>query len=262
MPDTCRTGTGCSVLILGGTTDARQLAERLTLSFPHYQLTMSLAGRTRAPLRQPIPTRIGGFGGIGGLARWLIDHGISMLIIATHPFAAQMPVHAVAAAQRVGIPVIRLLRPPWRPLPNDSWHSCQTLKQAARLLGPYSQRVFLPIGRQSVAAFTTAPQHVYVVRSIEPLEDTLLLPHLHSVQARGPFSQQEEEMLMRKWSITRMVCKNSGGHSMASKLHAARTLGIPIIMVERPVLPLHIPTFDDVTPLIQALPFYLQDASE
>lgn len=258
MPDTRRSKD--SVLILGGTTEARQLGEQLVLNFPHCQFTMSLAGRTRTPLRQPIPTRIGGFGGITGLARWLIDHCINMLIIATHPFAAHMPMNAIAAAQQAGIPVVRLLRPAWRPSLGDNWHSCKTLDYAAQQLGTPTQRVFLPIGRQSLTAFATAPQHIYIVRSIEPLDETLLLPHVHSVRARGPFSQQEEEALMAQWHITRMVCKNSGGNAMATKLHAARALGIPILMVERPTLAASIPTFDDINALVEAFPLHLQSA--
>lgn len=246
-----------SILILGGTTDARQLAQQLAADFPHCQLTMSLAGRTRAPRSQPIATRIGGFGGANGLADWLVAHNITLLIIATHPFAAQMPVNAVMAAQHAGIPVLRLLRPSWQPQLNDDWEHCHSLDEAAALLGESPQRVFLPIGRQSVASFVAAPHHHYVVRSIEPLDKGLALPHLHTIQERGPFSLHAEKALMQHWEITRMVCKNSGGESMAEKLHAARLLNIPVIMVERPLLPVTVMTFNDSASLTLALPDYI-----
>lgn len=246
-----------SILILGGTAEARQLAHQLTVAFPHCQLTMSLAGRTQTPRPQPIATRIGGFGGVTGLAHWLVAHNITLLIIATHPFAAQMPLNAAMAAQQVGIPVLRLLRSPWQPLLGDHWQHCHSLRHAAILLGETPQRVFLPIGRQSVALFASVPQHHYIVRSIEPLDKKLSLPHLHTIQARGPFSQSAEEDLMRRWDITRMVCKNSGGETMAAKLYAARALDIPIIMVERPSLPMTITTFETPASLALALPNYL-----
>ncbi|BBG29632.1 cobalt-precorrin-6A reductase [Zymobacter palmae] len=245
------------ILILGGTTEAKLLAQQLTVHVPGCRLTMSLAGRTRSPLRQPIPTRTGGFGGVEGLARWLIEHQVSLLIIATHPFAAQMPVNAVAAARQAGIPSLRLLRPAWLPEPGADWHRCDSLSQAVQRLGEAPQRVFLPIGRQSAASFAAAPQHTYLVRSIEPLDDDMALPHIHSLLARGPFSLHEEETLMTRWCITRMVCKNSGGHSMAAKLQAAHTLDIPVIMVERPRLPINVSTFESVTSLIRALPHFL-----
>ena len=245
--------TAGHILILGGTAEARQLAQQLKAHAPDCRLTMSLAGRTSAPLRQPIPTRSGGFGGAEALTRWLIEQRVSLLIVATHPFAAQMPVHAIAAAKQAHIPIVRLLRPAWTPEPNARWHRCQTLLQAAQQLGNTPQRVFLPIGRQSAALFAAAPQHTYLVRSIEPLEERAMLPHLHSLQARGPFSQQEEEDLMVSWGITRMVCKNSGGNAMATKLQAAGALGIPIVMVERPQLPTPITTFSAVAPLLHAL---------
>lgn len=245
--------TAGHILILGGTAEAKQLAQQLIVHAPHCRLTMSLAGRTSAPLQQPIPTRSGGFGGTQGLARWLIEQRVSLLIVATHPFAAQMPVHAIEAAKQAHVPVVRLLRPAWAPEPGAFWQRCQTLLQAAQQLGNTPQRVFLPIGRQSVASFMTAPQHTYVVRSIEPLEAHTALPHLHSLQARGPFSQQEEEKLMISWNITRMVCKNSGGDTMSTKLQAARALGIPVLMVERPQLPNAITTFNSVASLLHAL---------
>src|ERR1700733_13759213 len=50
------------VLILGGTTEARQLAGHLA-SRAEFAATLSLAGRTAAPAAQPVPVRVGGFGG-------------------------------------------------------------------------------------------------------------------------------------------------------------------------------------------------------
>src|ERR1700750_613266 len=63
------------VLILGGTAEARQLAERLA-SRAELDFTLSLAGRTAAPARQPVPVRRGGFGGAAGLADYLINERI------------------------------------------------------------------------------------------------------------------------------------------------------------------------------------------
>lgn len=245
------------ILILGGTSDARRLAQQLKMLYPHCQLIISLAGRTSQPHQQPVPIRVGGFGGMKGLYQWIISHQIKLVIIATHPFAAQMPINAVSAAAQAGIPVVRLLPPAWQPQQKDSWQSCHSLIEAAERLGNAPQRVFLPIGRQSVAAFAAAPHHCYVVRSIEPLDSALSLPHLYAIQERGPFSKAHEESLMAHWGITCMVCKNSGVDTMATKLHAAQALKIPIIMVERPKLPIKVATFEQVEPLINMIPALL-----
>ena len=241
------------VLILGGTADARSLAQAMTAAFPRWQLVMSLAGRTRAPMTQGVPTRVGGFDGASGLARWLIQHDITLLIVATHPFAARMPVNAAQAARLAEVPVVRLLRPPWQPEADDNWQQCQTLQEAPALLGSASHTVFLPIGRQSLSPFAEAPHHHYVVRSIEPLPDTLRPPRVTSLRARGPFTMANEMALMRRMRITRMVCKNSGAPSMAAKLRAARALSIPVIMVAPPAVDAGMVTFDTLEALIGAL---------
>ena len=197
----------------------------------------SYAGRTEAPVVQPLPVRIGGFGGVEGLAEYLRAEGISHLIDATHPFAAQMSRNAVEASAVTGIPLIALEREPWRAGQGDRWTHVADLKGAVAVLGDAPRRVFLAIGRQNLSAFTGAPQHHYLLRLVDPPTDPLPLPRAEAVIARGPFTLEGDRALLRDQRIDVIVAKNSGGAGAEAKLVAARELGLPAILIDRPVVP-------------------------
>lgn len=221
------------VLILGGTLEARQLAGRLATR-DDLTLTLSLAGRTRDPAAQPVPVRSGGFGGPEGLAGYLRDECISLLIDATHPYAARISANAAQASALAGVPVLRLDRGAWRPVEGDRWLVVEDAEEAVRELGETSRRVFLALGRQELAGFEAAPQHLYLIRSVDPVEPPLAVPHAVYVLGRGPFRQADELELLKTHGIDAIVCKNSGGTASYGKLVAARALGIPVLMFRRP----------------------------
>jgi precorrin-6A/cobalt-precorrin-6A reductase len=224
------------VLILGGTTEASELAQLLA-GDSRFEATLSLAGRTSAPKRQPIAIRVGGFGGIDGLARLLREQKIAAMIDATHPYADQMSAHAVAACARVGIPLASLMRPAWTPQPGDAWQNAESTTAAVGMLGSTPRRVFLSLGRQDVHRFTAAPQHHYVARVIELPRQTAMPPNLVLLRQRGPFDRDAEERLLRDHKIDAVVSKNSGGSATYPKIEAARALGLPVIMIARPDKP-------------------------
>jgi precorrin-6A/cobalt-precorrin-6A reductase len=224
------------LLILGGTTEATALA-RAVAGDEGFAVTLSLAGRTRDPAASPVPVRVGGFGGADGLARTLSAERIERLIDATHPFAARISANAAEAARRVGVPLLAIRRPAWTPGEGDRWIEVADMAAAAGALGERPRTVFLTIGRQEVAAFAAAPQHTYVVRSIEPIGDTLSVPNLRTIEARGPFDAAAEAALMREAGIEVVVSKNAGGAATFGKILAARHLGLPVIMVRRPAKP-------------------------
>ena len=221
------------LLILGGTSEARRLAERLA-GRDDVDAVLSLAGRTERPAAQALATRSGGFGGIDGLATYLREHRIDRVIDATHPFAAQMSRHAVEACARENIPLLVFSRAPWRPRENDEWIEVESNAVVATALGATPRRVFMTIGRLGLADFTGAPQHSYVIRTIDPPGDLAFLPHHRVIFARGPFSVEDEMTLMRAQKIDIVVTKNSGGAATEAKLDAARALRIPVILVARP----------------------------
>jgi precorrin-6A/cobalt-precorrin-6A reductase len=224
------------ILILGGTTEARLLAGKLAAR-PDLKLMLSLAGRTHNPVPQPVPVRVGGFGGAEGLAHYLAENRIDVLIDATHPFAARISENAANAARRAGTPAIALRRPEWLPDRGDRWTSVESIGDGVAALGEKPRRVFVTLGRQELAPLARAPQHFYLVRSVDPVEPPLDLPHAAHLLARGPFAEEVERDLLLTHRIDVILAKNSGGDATYGKIAAARTLGIEMVMVRRPSPP-------------------------
>jgi precorrin-6A/cobalt-precorrin-6A reductase len=224
------------ILILGGTTEARQLAGRLSAR-ADLAITLSLAGRTENPLAQDVPTRMGGFGGVDGLADYLGEKRVDLLVDATHPYAAQISANAAEAARRSGVPVMALRRPGWQRTAGDRWTLVDTTADAVKALGSAPRRVFLALGRQEVAAFEAAPRHRYLVRSVDPVEPELAVPDARYLLARGPFREADERALLERQDIDVVISKNSGGEATYGKIAAARALGIEVVMIRRPSLP-------------------------
>jgi precorrin-6A/cobalt-precorrin-6A reductase len=225
-----------SILILGGTTEARQIAGRLA-ALNRFRVELSLAGRTKTPVEQPVPVRTGGFGGAEGLARYLGEHRIDLMIDATHPYAARISANADTAARMAKIPLVALRRPGWDSQVGDRWQEVESVEQAVASLGTAPRSAFLALGRQELLPFEAAPQHRYLVRSVDPVEPPLDLPHVRYITARGPFAEEDEIALLRDNRIEVIVSKNSGGAASYGKIVAARKLGLDVIMVRRPVLP-------------------------
>lgn len=221
------------VLILGGTSEASQLARRLA---PRQDIAaiLSLAGVTENPRQPPVPFRVGGFGGVDGLHDFLVAEHIEAVVDATHPFAARISENAIRACARAGIALVAFTRPAWQQQPGDHWISADDAQAAVCALGEVPRRVFLTHGRLQLAPFAAAPQHHYLVRSIDPPADLTTLPSHQLIQARGPFQLDDEIKLMRQHGIESIVSKNSGGPSTYAKIEAARTLRIPVVMISRP----------------------------
>jgi precorrin-6A/cobalt-precorrin-6A reductase len=224
------------ILILGGTAEARQLAGRLA-GRADLEVTLSLAGRTATPAAQPVPIRIGGFGGADGLAKYLAGEGIDALIDATHPYANVISANAVEAARRSGVPSIALRRPQWIAVPGDRWIEVSDVREAVRAIGQTPRRVFVALCRNELKPFRDAPQHYYLIRSVDPVDPPLPLPHVGYVTGRGPFGEADDHALMIEHRIDVVVAKNSGGTATYGKIAAARALGIDVIMLRRPAAP-------------------------
>jgi precorrin-6A/cobalt-precorrin-6A reductase len=224
------------ILILGGTFEARRLAERLR-GRADVAVTLSLAGRTAVPAAQPVPVRVGGFGGTEGLAAYLRAERVVALIDATHPYAAAISANAARAAAVAGVRLLALHRPPWQPTAGDRWTEVADVREAVRALGSAPRHVFLALGRKELGPFGTAPQHHYLVRSVDPVDPPLPVPHATYVVARGPFAEGAERNLLVTHAIDVIVAKNSGGEATYGKIAAARPLGIEVVLLRRPQLP-------------------------
>jgi precorrin-6A/cobalt-precorrin-6A reductase len=219
-----------TILILGGTRDAADLAKELVAAKPNARIITSLAGRTRDPAPLVGEVRIGGFGGIEGLARYLTETGVTRLIDTTHPFARQISASAIEAAKLAGVQLDIRTRTPWAKQTGDNWIEVETL-EAARDAIPTRARVLLTLGSQHIGLFATRDDVHFVVRMIDPPEHPLQLPNHALVLGRPGDTPAVETMLLIAHSITHIVCRNSGGNAAYAKIEAARELGLPVIII-------------------------------
>ncbi|GAA0313051.1 cobalt-precorrin-6A reductase [Streptomyces polychromogenes] len=227
------------VLILGGTTEGRRLAEALAADPAYaasYRVTNSLAGRVGAPVLPPGETRIGGFGGAEGLAGWITAHGVTHVVDATHPFAERMSFHAAEAEALTGVPTLALRRPGWSPGPGDAWTFADDLAGAAAVLPSLGRRAFLTTGRTGLHLFAHLTDTWFLVRSVDPPQGPVP-PRMEPLLARGPFGLEQERELLARHRVDVLVTKDSGGDATAPKLTAAREAGIPVLVVRRPPVP-------------------------
>lgn len=217
------------VLLLGGTAEGRALAETL---HPHVDIVSSLAGRVPDPALPVGPVRIGGFGGVDGLRKWLRDEHIDAVVDATHPFAATMTAHAAQVCAELGVAYLMLARPAWEP--GGATVVQSDAEAAAEIARQHYSRIFLTSGRSAAEAFAGSDAW-FLVRAVTAPD---VLPRRHElVLSRGPYCYDDELALMAGHHIDALVTKNSGGDMTRPKLDAAAALSIPVVMVARPRLP-------------------------
>jgi precorrin-6A/cobalt-precorrin-6A reductase len=239
------TGAPPTVLLLGGTGEARELARQLA-NRSDLRVVSSLAGRVSKPLLPAGEVRIGGFGGVAGLVDWMRESQVTSVVDATHPFAVGISGNARQACALSGIPLLTLVRPPWTPEPGDDWHPVDSLSGAAVLLPSLGRRAFLTSGRQGLAAFADLTALWFLIRCVDPPAEPLPI-HNEVILARGPYEQIAEQELMIRHGIDVLVTKNSGGGLTAGKLAAARAMSIPVVMIDRPSAPPNLETCSTVS---------------
>lgn len=222
------------ILVLGGTSEGRQLADRMVSA--GLDVVTSLAGHVPRPRLPRGQVRIGGFSGPDGLARWLVDNDVSAVIDAAHPFAGKISVTAISATGSTGTPLLRLHRPAWSPQPDDDWIVVPDMAGAARVVRERYGRPMLTVGRRDLGDFAGDSHGSYLIRCVDPPDAPLPDRHL-LVLDRGPFSADSERTLMARHRIDVLVTRNSGGEATEAKLEAARLLRVPVVMVNRPVVP-------------------------
>jgi precorrin-6A/cobalt-precorrin-6A reductase len=225
------------ILILGGTAEARTLAE--LLHEDGVPIISSLAGRVQNPALPKGEVRVGGFGGVNGLLSWLRENECRGVVDATHPFAQKISANAAAATMSARLPLLSLRRPPWQPQEGDRWLDVPDIAGAATTVAEHADRqpglrVFLTTGRQDVDEFAHIDHAWFLIRLVDPPERTT--PPDHTIlRSRGPYTVDGERDLMREHRIDIVVTKNSGGNLVRAKLDAARELSLPVVMVRRPV---------------------------
>ena len=218
------------ILILGGTSEAAELAKHLVAE--GHDVTTSLAGRTREPDPVSGSIRIGGFGGANGLIAYLKTNTVEKLIDATHPFARKISANAKTAAQETGIEYEKIERPPWKKQPGDDWIEVNSLEQACTAI-PASARVLLALGSQHINRFNTRDDVFFLVRMVDRPEEPLSLPDYKLLIGKPATDWKEEMRMLQEYDLTHIVCRNSGGSRAYAKIRAARSLGLPVIIIER-----------------------------
>ncbi|MBC04738.1 cobalt-precorrin-6A reductase [Thalassospira sp.] len=224
------------ILIFGGTGDANRIAEDLLHEFGgDIRLQLSLAGRTSAPsLPDGVPVRIGGFGGPEGIISYVKSEQIDLVIDATHPYATEISHNVAQACHAVAMPCIQFHRPAWEKTDKDNWISVKSIEEAAKILPEIGTRALIASGAKNLHAFEGLEKTWLLVRTVDAPRDPFDLEHGEWLFARGPFSVESETELLERHEVNVIVSKNSGGDATYAKIEAARNLGIPVIMIERP----------------------------
>lgn len=222
-----------TILLLGGTTEAYSLAEKLYRQ--NVPLLSSLAGRTSHPKIPAGRYRIGGFGGVKGLVETIRNEKIGLIIDATHPFAETMTDHAWQAAKEANIFYVRFERPLWQAKAQDKWQIVGSLKEAVNAIAKDSC-CFLAIGRQHLAEFLVRDDVKFVARMVERPKNVEDVKNLEIILAK-PQTEEQERAFLTKYHFDCLVCRNSGGNASYHKLAAARQIGLPVIMITRKALP-------------------------
>ncbi|EHD15014.1 hypothetical protein CIN_00680 [Commensalibacter intestini A911] len=225
------------ILILGGTTEASTLIKSC-VNQDSLTFILSLAGVTKNPVLPPNAfTRIGGFGGVIKMAEWIAENQINKVIDATHPFAQQITRNAYQATQIAKVPYLRLERPAWQREKEDLWQEVTTVQEAVVALGSKPLRAFVTIGRKELLVFKECSiLHEYWIRSVDRPEEMYIPQNAKLIQAKGPFSEEDEIAFLKQNQIECIVSKNSGGQTVYAKISAARKLRIPVIMIQRPII--------------------------
>lgn len=217
------------ILLLGGTTEALRLARRLGP-----ESIYSLAGLGRVPDDLPCPVRVGGFGGAEGLARFIREQGVELLLDVTHPYAAQISANAARAAELSGVACWALRRHGWQATEGDDWREVDDWAGLVAALQNF-QRPLFTLGREPLAHLHEIPAHQHwTVRCLTAQE---AVPRAEIIGARGPFDLQEERALFARFRTDVLISKNSGSQSTEPKLQVARELGLPVLLLRRPELP-------------------------
>lgn len=233
------------ILLLGGITEALAIAR--TLGPEHIY---SLAGVGRVPTDLKCQLKVGGYGGAEGMAQYMREQGVDLLLDATHPYAAQISHNAALAANSAGIPCWALRRTAWTAGPGDDWREVADWSELVAALAPF-KRPFFTLGREPLQHLEEIPEHQFwTLRALDSYPGN---ERCDVIGARGPFQLEDERQLFEQRQIDVLISKNSGSDSTEPKLDIARERGVPVLILKRPELPEVDRVFRTVDEVLRAL---------
>lgn len=222
------------VLVLGGTKEARQLAEALAAE-DRFAVTYALhapTGTVEAPKNCTL--RVGSFGEKDGLTAFIEAQDVRVLVNALHPHARVMQERITGLSDTLNIPTYGLRRPLWTAQNGDQWRHFSAVDDLiGAVLKASLGTLFCAVGPQSMQAFAPLVEAatVYARRfDVSRGDDDSAI---RWVDARPHPELDAEIELLKTLGIQAMVTKNSGGERPA-KLDAARQLGLPVFLIDPP----------------------------
>lgn len=233
------------ILLLGGVTEALAIAR--TLGPAHIY---SLAGVGRVPTDLTCQVRVGGYGGAEGLAQFVRDERISLILDSTHPYAAQISHNAARAAQLCAVPCWALRRPAWQPQAGNDWREVSDWAELSEALKPFKRPLFT-LGREPLQHLDEIPaDQFWTLRALDVYPGN---ERCEVIGARGPFLIEDERALFERRRIDVLISKNSGSTATEPKLEVARERGVPVLVLKRPVLAAVDQEFTTVAAVLQAI---------
>lgn len=223
------------ILLLSGSGEARGLANILSQD-QSLMVISSLSGATRRPIKLPVQTRIGGFGGYDQQRAYITEQEFDAVVDATHPFADAITQRTQGICAELSVPYLYLRRPQWEPEPEDDWTLIDEPSDAKALI-PVGSTVFLATGRGTLVGFANLSEMKLICRQIDPPDGAFPYKNGSYLIGRPPFSVEEEVALFLELGVDVLIVKNAGGLPSRTKLDAARILGIKVLMLRRPPMP-------------------------
>ena len=178
------------------------------------------------------------------LKDYLQEHDIRLLVDASHPYAANVSRNAIAVCQALSIPYIRYERDLSK-LDYDRITVVHSYEEAAQAAAALGKKIVLTTGSRNLDKFVHSPDlkdceltaRVLPTAEVIGLCESLGLDAGHIVALQGPFSQELNRELFRKYGAEVIITKNSGTiGGTDTKFAAAAELNLPIVLIDRPKL--------------------------
>lgn len=178
------------------------------------------------------------------IRQFLQHQQIGVVLDVSHPYATEISRQVIAATQNLQIPYLRYERPKVEPQLNNA-PVIQLDNFNALVIGDYlhSARVLLTVGYKSLHLFQPWHDRATLFARILPSAiaiDAATAAGFTSeriICLRPPISTDLEKALWQQWKISLVVTKASGTPGGEdTKRNVSAELGIPIVVINRPVI--------------------------